>query len=434
MVPALLQRVYLDARVKICNTLLPLLTREECRRTACRCLIITPERKETCGLYPKEKGLVIHTRSWTKLGWRDYWEEIKWCSVNNSKCPVCHRAIKVNMSRHLRLVHTRFCCYWRCPVPACPSWLSSELNGKDHIENTHRFREECGYSFYECLRHFGLEWFESRSFFDQKKITGQSLWMDLALARRSSKELRNSYTITGSPEFAPLMKYFRATIHQLQILYTGVPDTLHPQSPMLSLCDRIRTDIDTHTNEVTTSSASTPDSLQYSDIQTVEISAPSVDNSPATSLPVDALVRPLTPANRSLRFLESGAFGPPQISTVSSRAAVSGMSIASMDLLSYLDPLPMDRLLLHEARSIRDWPSMVRDQLHAVAHRDIHVARHNVAKLTRHNVAKLTRYLDLQSAHLAACAGAMDDSLPLMTVETFPRLPGGVRATLDSLQ
>ena len=46
-------------------------------------------------------------------------------------------------------------------------------------------------------------------------------------------------------------------------------------------------------------------------------------------------------ANRSLRFQESGAFGPPQISTVSSRAAVSGMSIASMDLLSSLEPLAL---------------------------------------------------------------------------------------------
>ena len=67
-----------------------------------------------------------------------------------------------------------------------------------------------------------------------------------------------------------------------------------------------------------------------------------------------------------------------------------------------------------------------RDQLLAVAHRDIHVVHQKLADLTR--------YLDLQSAHLATSAGAGDDSLPLMTVETFPRLPGGVRATLDSLQ
>ena len=81
------------------------------------------------------------------------------------------------------------------------------------------------------------------------------------------------------------------------------------------LCHKIHTDIDTHTNEFTTSASSMPDSLQYSNTQAVETPAPSVDNSPATSSPVDALVRPFMPANRSLRFLESGTFGPPQIST-----------------------------------------------------------------------------------------------------------------------
>ena len=104
---------------------------------------------------------------------------------------------------------------------------------------------------------------------------------------------------------------------------------------------------------------------------------------------------------------------------------MSGMSVASMDLISFLDPLPMDRLLLHEVSSIRDWPSIDLDHLLAVAHRDMHV--------TRHDVAELTRYLDIYSAHLSSCAGAMDESLPLMTVETFPRLPGGVRAVLESL-
>ena len=61
-----------------------------------------------------------------------------------------------------------------------------------------------------------------------------------------------------------------------------------------------------------------------------------------------------------------------------------------------------------------------------MAHRDLHVARRNVADLTQ--------YLDGQAAQLAVCASAGDDSVPLMTVETFPRLAGGVRAVLDSTQ
>ena len=167
---------------------------------------------------------------------RAYWNEInpllaEWCSVNNAKCPECGQLIKVNISRHLRLMHTKYVCYWRCPVPACPLWFTSELNGKDHIEHTHRFREGCGHSFYECLRKFGLELFESRGFFEQRKVTGQSLWMDLALARRSGQELRNTYTITGSPHFAPLRSFFKAAVNQLQLLYTGAPDSFVPQPP-----------------------------------------------------------------------------------------------------------------------------------------------------------------------------------------------------------
>ena len=83
----------------------------------------------------------------------------------------------------------------------------------------------------------------------------------------------------------------------------------------------------------------------------------------------------------------------------------------------------MDRLVLHDARFVRNWSSADRDQLLAVAHRDLHVAGRNVAELTR--------YLDDQTAHLATCAGAGEDSMPLMTVETFPSLTGSVRAVLD---
>ena len=84
----------------------------------------------------------------------------------------------------------------------------------------------------------------------------------------------------------------------------------------------------------------------------------------------------------------------------------------------------MDRLALHDARAVRDWPAEDRTQLLAVAHRDLHVARRNVAELTR--------YLDDQAAHLSICAGAAEDIIPLMTVETFPWLAGGVRAILDN--
>ena len=97
----------------------------------------------------------------------DYWSEVspilrKWQSVNDASCPHCHR-IRVNMSLHLRAAHTECQCFWQCPVSSCPMWFSSELNGKDHLERIHYFKEGQGYSFYECLRQFGLEWFGRRS-------------------------------------------------------------------------------------------------------------------------------------------------------------------------------------------------------------------------------------------------------------------------------
>ena len=114
---------------------------------------------------------------------REYWEKLnpiltKWKSVNDTRCQECARLIRVNMARHLLLVHTTYVCFWRCLVG-------------------------CGTSFYECLRKYGLEWFGSRTFFDGGKQANQAQWMDLALARRSGQELRNQYVITKSPEYAP---------------------------------------------------------------------------------------------------------------------------------------------------------------------------------------------------------------------------------------
>ena len=80
-------------------------------------------------------------------------------------------------------------------------WFASELNGKDHLERIHSFTEGRGYSSYDCLRQFGLEWFGRRSFFDQRDTAGQALWMDLALARYSVQELHNAtmYSLTALP-------------------------------------------------------------------------------------------------------------------------------------------------------------------------------------------------------------------------------------------
>ena len=185
---------------------------------------------------------------------KDYWEELnpilkKWKSVNNGHCPECARAIKVNMARHLRLVHMKYVCFWRCPVLSCSLWFTSELNAKDHIEGIHHFEEGHGTSFYECLRQYGMEWFGSRTFFEGRRQATQAIWMDLALARRSGQELRNSYVTTNSPEHTPLRRFFRAAVDQLQILFDALLVTsVQPKSLLTQMreavaeCDDVSSD------------------------------------------------------------------------------------------------------------------------------------------------------------------------------------------------
>ena len=75
---------------------------------------------------------------------------------------------------------------------------------------------------------------------------------------------------------------------------------------------------------------------------------------------------------------------------------------------------------------MQSWPAARRDELLPVAYRDMAVARRNMADLTR--------YLDIQSTHLAPCSGALDDNLPMMYVDTFPRVTGGIRSALDEVR
>ena len=102
---------------------------------------------------------------------------------------------------------------------------------------------------------------------------------------------------------------------------------------------------------------------------------------------------------------------------------MAGISLASTDLLLHVEPLPMEQLILHDMATVCSWPNGARGELFAVARRDIAVARRNLARLTR--------YIDLQDDHLAACDGALDDGIPLMTVEMFSRSTGGVQSVLD---
>ena len=351
---------------------------------------------------------------------RHYWEELnpilkKWKSINNSRCSECDRPIKVNMARHLRLVHTKYVCFWRCPVLSCSLWFTSELNAKDHIEGIHKFQEGHGTSFYECLRQYGIEWFGSRTFFEGRKLTNQAIWMDLALARRSGQELRNSYVITKSPEHAPLRRFFKAAVDQLQIIFDmSLATSVQPKSLLTQMREAVA-DCDDGSSDGSLMLLSPPRDIPEAELpagSSMEIETRDVDS------PV-VMPRRVTPANRPLQHLEAGRLGASTPQHVMSRPAAPDLCIASSNLLSLMDPLPMDRLSRHTVAAIRSWPAADRHDILAVTNRDVRV--------TRQNLAELQLYVDDHAAHLANCASA---DIPDVG-RTSPLSGGGIRAAID---
>ena len=109
-----------------------------------------------------------------------------------------------------------------------------------------------------------------------------------------------------------------------------------------------------------------------------------------------------------------------------SQGAVASSSIASFELQTFVKPLPLDQLLCYAPSTVQTWPTTAREEILAVAHRDLVVARRNIADFSY--------YLDTHAAHLAACAGALNDTVPLMSAETFPRLPGGIWSALREIK
>ena len=186
---------------------------------------------------------------------------------------------------------------------------------------------------------------------------------------------------------------------------------MEPVSAYL-ICDQMRWDIDDSPQGSSRTSPVDP----VVDIPVVESLSPIILYSATPPPPViDTPVRSLTLNNRSLSFLQTGPVEHPHVHVLQSRGAVSSVSIASTDLLYYVEPLPLDQFIYHDTQTVRTWPETAREELFAVAHRDIAVARRNLASLTR--------YLDMHGAHIPACSGGLDDNIPLMT--------GGIRSALD---
>ena len=302
---------------------------------------------------------------------------------------------------------------------SCSLWFTAELNAKDHIERIHNFKEGHGVSFYECLRRHGVEWFGRRQFFDQRQNASQALWMDMALARRSGQELRNSYVVTNSPEYAPLRRFFKVAVDALQMVFDrSLVTSVQPRSLVSRMREAVA-DCDDGSSDSSMMLLSLPH-----DIPEVKFPVESSrDLETRDEVTPVVISRRLTPANRPLQLLEAGQLGASAPQHVPSRPAVPDLCIASSGLLSALDPLPLDRLTRHTVEQISLWPAADRHAILAVAHRDVRVARQNIAELML--------YVDDHAAHLANFASANDDSLTLMSAELIPRLEGGIRAVLD---
>ena len=269
------------------------------------------------------------------------------------------------------------------------------------------------------LLQYGLEWFGSRELFDGRRQASQALWMDLALARRSGQELRNNYVITKSPEYAPLRRFFRAAVDQLQIRFdASLVTSVQPRSLIVQMRAAVA-DCDDISSEGSLMLLSPP-----RDIPAATLPAGSeMDISMRDTVSPVVMTRRITPANRPLQLLDAGQLGASTPQHVTSRPSVPDLCIASANLLSLIDPLPLDRLSRHTVAAICSWPATDRHHILAVANRDLRVARQNLTELQL--------YVDDHAAHIANCVSVDDDDIPLMSAETFPRLEGGIRATLD---
>ena len=245
--------------------------------------------------------------------------------------------------------------------------------------------------------------------------------MDLALARRSGQELRNSYVITKSPEHAPLRRFFKAAVDQLQIIFDiSLVTSVQPKSLLTKMREAVA-NCDDGSSDGSLMLLSPPRDIPEAELpagSAMEIETRDVDS------PV-VIPRRVTPANRPLQHLEAGHLGASTPQHVMSRPAVPDLCITNSNLLSLMDSLPMDRLSRHTVAAIRSWPAADCHDILAVANSDVRVARQNLAELQL--------YIDDHAAHLANCASVDDDSIALMSAELLPRLEGGIRAAIDEV-
>ena len=64
--------------------------------------------------------------------------------------------------------------------------------------------------------------------------------MDMALARRSGQELRNSYIVTKSTEHAALKRFFKAAVDGLQLVFDrSIVTSVQPKSLLTQMREEV---------------------------------------------------------------------------------------------------------------------------------------------------------------------------------------------------
>ena len=218
--------------------------------------------------------------------------------------------------------------------------------------------------------------------------SGQALRMDIALARKSGQELHD-YVITDSPAFDELRLFFQAAVGELVQSYLDFPQPRSNTSFAFAPTGgrRLRGIARVHHDWL---SRHTPRQDPEDDITGTERLLGTLP----TSSVITTMANSQSPVEQMTDLLSSES-DRTQLHVALSRGAVSNVSLASTDLLSHVEPLPLNQLICHSAATVRSWPAARREDLLAVAYRDIAVARRNMAELTH--------YLDIQSTHIAAC-------------------------------
>ena len=174
-------------------------------------------------------------------------------------------------------------------------------------------------------------------------------------------------SITKSTEHAPLRRFFKAAVDGLQLVFDrSLVTSVQPKSLLAQMQEAVA-DCDDVSSDGSLMLLSPPHDIPEASLPAES----SMDLETRDEVSPVVMPRRVTPANRPLQHLEAGRLGASTPQHVRSRPAVPDLCIASSNLLSVMDPLPMDRLSRHTVAEIRLWPAADRHDILAVANRDV---------------------------------------------------------------